>query len=1549
MSRSVALVLSTLMVLSVVTATAAAGAPAAPAAPDRPAPSVAGESGPGIGAAAADEPAAPPNASFVIEPGSPTAGETVTFDASASSDPDGEVVTYVWTVDDDRVAMGRHVEYTFESGGAHEVTLTVTDEGDRTDAASRTVLVEADESGEGGGEPVGDVAEGESIEGFETEKRDRGVEIPFLSGGVVPEEGLDPAVLETEREFVWTVVQFRTAPSGETIERLDELGYRQRAVLADDAYYAGMPRDAAEEVAALESVRAVADVDPEWKVPPRLDRRLGDVGEGERLPVTVLTFESTDRLAEEFGLAEVRERTYRGELTAADISELREREVVRWIEPRTDPTVDIAEGRRMVAAQRVALPGVDGSGVRVGVVDTGIDHDHPHFSGVNIVDSYDKIDDDGNPEANNFSWKDNDHGTHVAGTIAGSSLIGGRAHVGIATDATLVVARGLGYDQFGRVNSEGTDIISNSWSGGTGGQYSSSVKFTDKWARKHPQTLLVVSYGNWDAGNPSEQFAGSPSIAKNALTVGTLNDASKDIVDDPPAFANNIDNLNNVAWLNNLTQPKDGRRKPDINAPGAWITSPVPNGTTGRNVFSTPSGAYGKKTGSSMATPHVSGIAALYEDVYANRNPDANEIKAAIVATAGPVENPKPSERPEGHGAANAYNALYNSSYESASINYHGDLKPPASTANTHGFEVAEDAEKVVVSLSWLDPPGSPSSTDTLVNDLDLYVGPTSDPKRYSVTDRDNSLNVVEVDELSESETGTQWVVTVEPHDIWLGIGAGPPRQNYDGRIRVVTEEPTMEVSAPDRIVVEPHEIREQTFTFDVNATGAPVHGVRALVRNDTALDSCASSRAHAPAFVIGTRSEAYLPSWDERLCFEVPDPGGTTQNYTVDLFVNTTNAEGLSGPNGRNATREVIVEVRPRPDADRWEGAFDNDELDDAVNISDDSWSHQHLRCYGYGAFSGGRSAGSNCSTILTDPSFDADPDAGAGPVTAYESWNVTVPDLSLDETSDRDFFEFDLPETDTPKLPEPECGTQNVTIGGETKEVKTSGSLRITVVSTANSLGDDGVRAAGPATPINVYDEFGSEVPYGSATGTAHEVTRRIPCPRNNGLADFTVSFGEGPRRNMGTYRIEIDYGIDVTRTDDAASINREQTIDAAQAERMERYIVAGELIGGECAGLDCSIVKGHPIGPEVGEDPVCRRAICRDPTFVTIGGSGTFRISTVGHPDLRFELQDPTGEPIAASETTEEFTAAGFRGVLTDLGYGQWVTGLGTAGLVGLLNAPGAGVNAGVALDTTGGDDVVAARQQLTVEDLEPGTYRLVVEGPPGTYWLTEFDRPPVPEDGGEDEDGPAVRLEPATRSVRIDGTTTFDVQVTDVDGGVGSYELVVETDDAATARIVAAENRIGGTERVEPAEDGASVRVGAFAGDTNDTGTVTVATVTVAGVEPGTAGLSVAVESVADEAGEGYALTPATDLASVAVREEPRAPEVIDGTPANDFDGDGVYEDVNGDNDVTPGDATVLFNAVFEGNAAVRNNPEKFDANGDGEVTPGDANVLFARAF
>jgi len=89
--------------------------------------------------------ASPPSASFSHAPSSPTAGETVSFDASASSDPDGDIASYAWDMNGDGTtdAAGVQASFTFESAGSYAVTLTVSDADDSTaaDVATRTVDV----------------------------------------------------------------------------------------------------------------------------------------------------------------------------------------------------------------------------------------------------------------------------------------------------------------------------------------------------------------------------------------------------------------------------------------------------------------------------------------------------------------------------------------------------------------------------------------------------------------------------------------------------------------------------------------------------------------------------------------------------------------------------------------------------------------------------------------------------------------------------------------------------------------------------------------------------------------------------------------------------------------------------------------------------------------------------------------------------------------------------------------------------------------------------------------------------------------------------------------------------------------------------------------------------------------------------------------------------------------------------------------------------------------------------------------------------------------
>jgi hypothetical protein len=86
---------------------------------------------------------AAPTAAFSVDPAVPTAGETVSIDASGSADPDGSIASYEWTVDGRSIGSGPSVEFGFESPGEHDVRLTVTDDDDAVTTTSEAVTVNA--------------------------------------------------------------------------------------------------------------------------------------------------------------------------------------------------------------------------------------------------------------------------------------------------------------------------------------------------------------------------------------------------------------------------------------------------------------------------------------------------------------------------------------------------------------------------------------------------------------------------------------------------------------------------------------------------------------------------------------------------------------------------------------------------------------------------------------------------------------------------------------------------------------------------------------------------------------------------------------------------------------------------------------------------------------------------------------------------------------------------------------------------------------------------------------------------------------------------------------------------------------------------------------------------------------------------------------------------------------------------------------------------------------------------------------------------------------
>ena len=256
---------------------------------------------------------------------------------------------------------------------------------------------------------------------------------------------------------------------------------------------------------------------------------------------------------------------------------------------------------------------VTGSGIVVAVIDTGVDYTHPDLGGgfgpgYRVVGGYDFYNDDADP------MDDNGHGTHVAGTIAANGSI-----EGVAPDASILAYKVLGADGSGSMSSvvsaidasvdpngdgdlaDHADIISMSL--GASGDQNDPLCLAVR-AAVEAGVVVVVAAGN---SGPTFGTVDSPGMAPEAITVGAA-DAS-----------------GHLASFSSRGTVPDVLMKPELSAPGVSILSTVPFSGTQHSSSS----GYKNLSGTSMATPHVSGAAALLLQLHPQWTPE--QVKSALV------------------------------------------------------------------------------------------------------------------------------------------------------------------------------------------------------------------------------------------------------------------------------------------------------------------------------------------------------------------------------------------------------------------------------------------------------------------------------------------------------------------------------------------------------------------------------------------------------------------------------------------------------------------------------------------------------------------------------------------------------------------------------------------------------------------------------------------------------------------------------------------------------------------------------------------------------
>jgi len=294
---------------------------------------------------------------------------------------------------------------------------------------------------------------------------------------------------------------------------------------------------------------------------------------------------------------------WRGLTTARGVNKI-------WLDGKRKAVLDHSVPQ--IGAPAAWAAGYTGAGVTVAVIDTGVDQTHPDLADREIAEA-------------NFSGTDDNvdhfgHGTHVASIVAGTGAKSGGKYRGVADGASILDAKVL--DD----NGSGQD----SW-----------IIAGMQWAVDHGADIANLSLGAEDTPeiDPLEEAVNSLSAKSNTLFVIAAGNSYRDATIGSPGSADAaltvgaVDDDDNLADFSSRgPRIGDGAIKPDVTAPGVDIVAALhSDGTIGEPVEP----GYTSLSGTSMATPHVAGAAALLKQ----QHPDysGTQLKELLSASAKPT------------------------------------------------------------------------------------------------------------------------------------------------------------------------------------------------------------------------------------------------------------------------------------------------------------------------------------------------------------------------------------------------------------------------------------------------------------------------------------------------------------------------------------------------------------------------------------------------------------------------------------------------------------------------------------------------------------------------------------------------------------------------------------------------------------------------------------------------------------------------------------------------------------------------------------------------
>ncbi len=265
---------------------------------------------------------------------------------------------------------------------------------------------------------------------------------------------------------------------------------------------------------------------------------------------------------------------------------LKELKNVKYIEKDIPFNVTLDKSAGIMGIPAVWDLGYTGKGVKVALIDTGIDTSHPDLKG-KVVQWKDFVNGKDDP------YDDFGHGTHCAGIIGGTGVASDGKYRGIAPEVQFIGVKVLGKNGGGELSAilKGIEYAANSdanvisMSLGSN-EHSQAVEDMVNKAVENGK-IVVVAAGN---SGPGEETIGCPSDNPNVITVGATDKSDK------------------IASFSSRGPNRDGSVKPDVTAPGKDIISTRAYGIMDNKAIDK---YYLKMSGTSMAAPMVSGSIAL--------------------------------------------------------------------------------------------------------------------------------------------------------------------------------------------------------------------------------------------------------------------------------------------------------------------------------------------------------------------------------------------------------------------------------------------------------------------------------------------------------------------------------------------------------------------------------------------------------------------------------------------------------------------------------------------------------------------------------------------------------------------------------------------------------------------------------------------------------------------------------------------------------------------------------------------------------------------------